>query len=665
MKAITLPELGRSSGIWLAASFALVLASRGVVPERSLVDVGPRSLLDAAFALIVTGMLVFLALSLGETMLTVFRLGSLPSLDRTCLSFGLGMGALAYAVFGLGLASSLTPAAIAGGCVGLMLLLHRGIDRWLRVAASYLRRAPAEFGQLPLPERAVAGLVIWIAAAVILLALAPPSVYDALMYHLEGPARFLRQGAFYPSTERWWMNMPFTIESLYLIPMAFGSDTAPRLLHALWAAVLVGTTFAMARQSADSSAALWAIAILLGMPMLSIWASDANIDFGWAAYETLSVAAILAGVASGRRGWLALGGVFIGLALGSKYMAVSGTASLVILLALLNRKKGWRQTALSLLAFVVPAAIVALPWYGKNWLWLGDPFFPFLTGGARFDPIRMRTFYAYAATFQPARDLNGWLSLPTRLFLEPESFADVFPPSPLVLGALLYPLVARPRRHGGVAFLILIKCFLWSVGPALNIRYLLPTFPLVCILSAYSAGATGLPGRWHRPLRSFSLAMAIGLLLSSALILTGILFRDHVWAVVSGQESKASNLLRVVPTYSAVAFAQSHLPPGARILTTGDGRAYYCGQWCYDTDDQFLWMNLVIAAHSPSEFGDMLAAREVTHLLWSFGDTAFLEKHDPNGGVQRALLRLEDEFLPACGHKLYEDPQAALYRIEC
>ena len=665
MKAIALPDLGRSSGIWLAAAFALVLAGRAVVPERSLIDVGPRALLDAAFALTATAVLVLLALSLGEALLNLFKLGTLPSLDRMCLSFGLGMGALAYAAFSLGLAGWLTPAVIAGGWIGLMVLLHRGVDRWLRSVSAVLRRTPSAFRGLPLLERVVAGISVWLAAAVILQALAPPSVYDSLMYHLEGPARFLRQGAFYPSTERWWMNMPFTIEFLYLLPMAFGSDTAARLIHFAWAASLLGTTFSIARRWANSRAGLWAVIILLGMPMLSIWASDANIDFGWAAYETLSLAAMLAGIASGRRGWLALAGVFAGLALGSKYMAVAGAGSLVLLLGLLNVGKGWRQTVLSLSAFVIPAAIVALPWYGKNLLWLGDPFFPFLQGGARLDPARMKMFYAYASTFRPVHDLESWLLLPARLFLEPQSFADVFPPSPLLLGAILYPLVARPRRLPAVAFLFLIKYVVWSLGPALNIRYLLPTFPLACILSAYSAGATALPERLLRPFRSFSRALAIGLLLSSAMILTGILFRDRVWAVVSGRESKTSHLLRVVPTYSAVAFAQAHLPPGARILTTGDGRAYYCGQLCYDTDDQFLWMNLVIAAHSPVEFGDLLAARDVTHLLLSFGDTAFLEEHDPDVGVHRALLFLEDEILPACGHKLYEDLHAALYRIEC
>ena len=41
------------------------------------------------------------------------------------------------------------------------------------------------------------------------------------MYHLEGPRIFIEQGGFFPHQDRWWINMPFTIEMLFTIGLAF------------------------------------------------------------------------------------------------------------------------------------------------------------------------------------------------------------------------------------------------------------------------------------------------------------------------------------------------------------------------------------------------------------------------------------------------------------
>jgi hypothetical protein len=143
------------------------------------------------------------------------------------------------------------------------------------------------------------------------------------------------------------------------------------------------------------------------------------------------------------------------------------------------------------------------------------------------------------------------------------------------------------------------------------------------------------------------------------------MLKDRVVEVAVGAISKDAYLGQLLPTYKAMVFAREELPEGSLILTTGEGRLYYCGGLCYPTDDQFLWMNLALEAVSGEDLANALAQRGITHLLVSEKDVAFLEDHMPNEQVQKAMAFWQDQFIPQCGRVLYADADAALYQLSC
>lgn len=651
---------------WIAVGVvASALALRQLLPPRLPDSTGPAAIFESAYAILLAISLALLALALGDLLLALLRLRSSPALERFGFSLGLGLGLIGYAMLLLGLLGMLRPTWIGAGILLGLALLHRRVGAWLGHASQAVRAVPAYWSRLSPAWKMMTAIMIWIGVLTVLIALTPPSAYDALMYHLLGPRLFLEQGSVFPSTTRWWINFPFVAEMGYTATLALQSDSAARLLHLLWATAFLAATFGLARRWADALTARWAIAIVLGMPLLAILSADADTDFVWSTLELLSLAALLIGVNTEHRGWVLLAGIFAGMALGAKYLSFLGVGTLAVLLLWLRARQGLRAAVVWLGIFTVTAGLVGLPWYLKNWIWLGDPLFPYFRGGWLLDPARMSVAAQLSRGFSRPSGLVAWITLPLSMYLAPWKFGSNFPPSLLLLGAVVLPFVPRSRYLNAMGLLSLSWFVLWSLGPALIARYLIPAVPLAAILSAYSAMRVPLSRRAERYGRILTFALAATSLAATALMLAGIAAKDGVLGVVSGTRSRESYLKSVIPTYPALAYAESHLAEGSVLLSTGDGRAYYCEDRCLDSDDQTLWLSLALQAQSTADFAGSLHQRGVSHLLYTPGDIAFFRDFMPGDSVERATSFLLGEFLPTCAHAVFSDANTTLYEIDC
>jgi hypothetical protein len=151
----------------------------------------------------------------------------------------------------------------------------------------------------------------------------------------------------------------------------------------------------------------------------------------------------------------------------------------------------------------------------------------------------------------------------------------------------------------------------------------------------------------------------------TAAINVGLVVGDGVVPTLLGLQSEATYLAHVVPTYGATAYAREHLPPGSRLVATGDMRTYYCDNLCLGTDDQFLWKRLV--ERSQTSEGFARAARDLgaTHVLVSWQDLEYFRDHGPVPGAWAAALDLTTRILPACGERVYSDSRAEIYALTC
>src|SRR5205823_7886923 len=292
------------------------------------------------------------------------------------------------------------------------------------------------------------------------------------------------------------------------------------------------------------------------------WASE---DGG--AHNTLNVGRALRPDErpSDARRWLLFAGVFAGLALGTRHQALSA----VPLLAAVVLVDGWRRRgARAALADAGvlggAAALVAAPWYLKNWLLLGNPVWPLFFGGRGFGPLALErsNYFAAGMTISPRSPL-GYLALPLRAYTHGDIEQRLVVLSPLYL--LLPALLWLPRRRE--LLYLLIPSLGLAVGWALGfqeLRYLLPVCAPLSLAAAYALRAALARPRLGRLVQPALLGSAL-----LCLALVGLhVGADRPLGVLLGRESHDAYLRQSVttgPSYRATSFLAGRLRPGETV----------------------------------------------------------------------------------------------------
>lgn len=662
--------MSRIRATTLVTTSALLLAgTRWLFPERAMTYEGPRAILDAAFALGLLGLILLLAGSLGWKVLRWLRLEDLTRLEQIAFSLPLGLGILAYGILALGLLGLLRPWAIHLW-VGFVSVWTW--QEWSEIASRlprWLARQSRGLGELGWGAKAVlvaAGLLL---ASSLLHALIPPSDYDGLMYHLHGPQLFLQAGRIYLLPDTWQANGPSTIEMLNALGLAWGSDTFAKLLHVAFGTFLVLATFAFGRRFVGRTQAWIAVALLLGIPILPLWASMANTDLGWALYEFLALYALLLWQARHQRRWLALAGLMIGWALGSKYLALGGFGILGLWLLLQDRQAGWRAMLADVALFALAALPIALPWYAKNWLLSGNPIYPLIFGGVGWDVERTNQLMEYLHSFGVGRGFVDLLLLPWNLYAQNTKFGTLGAafeiPGLLLPLAILYPIRPRDRAMDSVACITGLHFIFWAAGSQ-QTRFLLPIFPTLALLAAGVLGylSNRLKSRWRGS--TFVAFSLVGATMLASLLFQVVLFSTlPPTDVLLGRESKDTFLRQRVTNYAALQFVQRNLSPGDRVMMMWDGQGYYCDSRCLPDADQSNWTRLVHSTPDLTGLSAQLKARGVTHLLLNRQDANFMLHHEITGRHDQALELFLHEFLPSCAQEIYRDELMLLARITC
>ncbi len=641
----------------------LLAGMRWAFPERPLNVAGLHAWLDNGFALGLWGGLVLLGGALGRQVLARFTLPELTSLERWLLALPLGWGILAYGVLVLGLAGWLRP-------VSLLL--------WLSLAAVWTwREWSAELGKIParitaavsafrrwgLDGKALAVMGGGMLALALFQALAPPWDYDGLMYHLAAPQRFLAAGRIYFLPDLWQANGPFLLEMLFTLGLALGSDTLAGLLHLTYALILVLATWSLGRRFWSVTHGAVAAALLLGVPMLPLWATWAYTDLAWAVYEFVAVYLLCLWLARPRRELLALVGILAGLALGNKVLALGGTA----LLGLWIVWQSWRNDRPALLRnawwFALPALLAGAPWYLKSWLWSGNPIYPFVLTTPGWDTTRQELLLAYLHSFGAGRSVVAYLLLPLNFYLRRQQFGtfSIEIPNPLFFAGLgILFKRDRNRLSIGLALYAGLWFLIWAQGSQ-QTRFLLPLFPVVALLAAdvliSRSGRVSLLWR----------GLLAGMMMATLAYQLVTLRQNQSWRVVLGQETKNEFLARSNFVFPAQQFIRETLPPEAQVLLLWNGQSYYCGLQCRPDADQTQWTRLFLSYHAdPTAIAAELHRQGVTHLFFSAGDLAWLLLyHDPTGQQRAAYQFLQGTFLPQCTREVYRDEVVVIAELTC
>jgi hypothetical protein len=584
------------------------------------------------------------------------------------LSSSLGLGFLALMLTLLGFLQILTPISIQAIILALLILLAEHNQAYLQQARTVTANGIDSFRASNLIVKMLVMLGLILGCFTFLNTLTPPWDYDGLMYHLLGPMQFLETGGFYPDLNNWYVNGPFSIEMLFTLGMSIGDDVIPKLLHFSFWLLFSLSAYVWARRWFSSRVGVFTLALMLGVPALPIWASFAYIDIAWSLYELLAIACVLTWWRDPNSRWLILAGSFMGMAMGSKYLALfgAGILGLLVLCILISEKP--RSILPSLLNLAVPAFLIALPWYLKNILWFQNPIYPLVFGGPAWDALRLELYNAYLGSFGAGDRWVDFLGLPWNVYAQNELFGAVMNrndiPNILFLLAPVAFFLQKGRKTLVLSLLCLLRVGIWFLGSQ-QLRFLLPIYPFLAMLGAITI--VNLSGRTTRlqTLQSFLPLLSVALVFIPTFYQVQIMRTYRTVDVLLGRMSREAFLENAVGDYAAARFITDELPGSDRVLMLGDGRGYYCTPKCVPDPDHFHRARQIVELDESSPISEWLTELGITHILISIEDLDFLLQHDPTGIMKEALTRVQKISTDECFTLAYQDQWVEIYRLTC
>ena len=625
---------GRLRVVAIGGAIALVVGGHALALRLPDDRATPLVFATHLYTLLVAAATLLLAAGVGRAALRHLDVAPHGRLERLLLSIALGLGLVANVVLVLGLLGLLQASAIAATLIGVALLVGADLGRVVHELPDLIRALRAARSSLRSGDRVLALLIPLgevLVLVVLVQALAPPIGYDALMYHLHGSKRFLELGrlALLPDVQQ--ANMPFTIDLLYLVGLAFGSDSAANVLHLSFALLTTAATFHFGRTYLGERVGWIAAATMLSTTLFSVYAPLANIDYGLALFDFLAVLAFARWLTDRRPGWLVVAGSLVGFALGSKYLgALTGFGLGVALLAMwLRSARQPRDLVMWLAAYGVPAALFAAPWYVKNLLWLGSPVWPFLTAG----PPDVNIALMAHANF--GRDLLDYLRLPFLLYWEGSlEHPDARPP----LLLLLLPLYLLVRRHRVVTALLalaMVHVVVWA-SSAHVLRYLTAIMPELCLASAYVLVQLARSFRRGSAVAS-GLVVACMLMVATVNVIREIVIQPFGYLV--GIESRQAYLSKLLPNHELVTYLNGR-DDVRGVLLLGDRRAFYvhAPTWVDVSANEF---RALATAPDADRARSELARLGVSHVLVSEEDIEWHARWSPDGEIMRWWLSFQ------------------------
>lgn len=312
--------------------------------------------------------------------------------ERVTLHVTLGWGVMGLAMWALGMVGLYFPVLIWVVAVLACLALWRNVRGWLADLARALGAmwSPVLFIRL-------ASLFVWFALVLGLLrALAPPVMWDALVYHLTLPKLYAQAHGLQIDADILFSGMPQLTEMLYTAAILLRGEIAAQTLGWVFGAVLAVGLAAHATEilAGDSNTGLLAPAILYSALTISFLLSWAYADLLLMLITLALLIVLRQWRLSTSRRWLWMGGVLAGMAIGCKYTGVLvplGGVGMIVLGSTAGRRLSARAREAALFGGIT--CVVLAPWLIKNWILTGSPVYPLLIPAGHMDALR-QWFYS-------------------------------------------------------------------------------------------------------------------------------------------------------------------------------------------------------------------------------------------------------------------------------
>lgn len=469
-------------------------------------------------------------------------------------------------------------------------------------------------------------------------AVSPELTTDALEYHLLIPKIYIGLGRIEYIPLLVGSNYPCLAEYNYLPMLKLSNEIVCKSFH-FWIGILVLLLLGQIVNHVKRDAAhMLAPAFFLSMPVTATIMGWAWNDLLFTFFVVLCLFYLIqyqAAAEDPRRNlYLILAGVMAGLASWTKYTFMMFFVALIVfyLIAIWRWKWEWKKFGF----IVAPVIMISSLWVIKNWVFTGNPVYPFLNDifqSPYWTPAADRYFNgALTRSETPYWNWTTYFLFPFLITLKPR-FVDVHTG---ILPLLLLPLLLINNRSRGVSMLkmylvayVLVWLFIQTV-----VRSLLSVFAVL-----FCVGTISLQKflRLHSKLRT----TAILLILSAAgasyvitIVSTYYLFNPIPYFI--GKENKAQYLSRHAASQRTYDYLNSN-PSVHRILLVGLHNPFYLKRPYFFSSSYDPPVAEVLSADTKTsgEFQRKLKKLGITHVAlnqeeYERENTARLYSWDPN-----------------------------------
>ncbi len=522
-------------------------------------------------------LLAVLAVFLVSTSLGLRILGSGRGATGMLPACAVGLALLGLGTLALGALGAIRPYII-----WILLAVLAGVS--YRQITFMLRRLVSatipDFGVL---ETTVT--IVMIAATIVCLinCLAPLTANDALVYHLNIPRIYASSGELFRLPHNVYANMPHNGEMLYTLVYSVAGETGARVFYLFLIIGAAGAVYGLARRFVERRPALFAASIFFVQPLILDHRTVCNIDVVLAFfYVTAAVIALdMWKRGMGMRRLVPLA-VLAGFMLGVKYTAIVPCLGLIlILLAGRPKRAGFR----ALVATILIALVVFVPWIIKNEGFMGNPFYPLMEttfDGQNWDTVQGSQLIGWQRGMGMGRGVTDYLLLPLNIStrgkpgLNYSRFDGTMTPILLMLVPLA--LLSRRRRTTVLIVMAAIGFVFWAVTSQ-QLRFLIPSIALLAVLAG--VGLSNLSNRVGS--KAFGAVLILIILIEISTLFVSDQYRRPFLSssfadrlpVVTGLETRKAYLERSIQSFTMYDYINRTLPEHERIFMIWENRGYY------------------------------------------------------------------------------------------
>jgi 4-amino-4-deoxy-L-arabinose transferase-like glycosyltransferase len=581
--------------------------------------------LDLAYWFALILLLYLSALGYGLCVISWLKLTPHNSPMYIVYASGIGFGTTAYLIFALGILQILYPwLAYLVLILGLSALYFKRQDFKNGMGRLFKDLAQVAAPPFNVDRWAWLSFVVLFIFLNLSVALTPPISKDALVYHLVGPSIFIKNHGIGYVSENFYTNFPFTTEMLFATGMLLKGPILAKLIHFSFGVLTLVAIFQWTAGRSSVSAGLLAAAVYYTLPSVAKLSGWAYVDLSLAFFVLIMITSLLDWKESHHTGFLLLMGMFGGLAMGTKYSGILMVFIILLGAVLFLRSKNDPrnlQIGPKVIQVFFIAAVVASPWYLKNWILTGNPTYPFLYslfGSREWSQEMAKTYAMFLSFVGSGPGILNYLRLPWDVCFvggagQPDFDGFI---GPIFLLVPILSIAVRPRSVDIrlMLFFSLLYFILWGMLIQ-QLRLLLPIFPALSIVLAL------LLHKGSKAWLSTRLCILFFCLFTLAINLYFHL--DYVRRIapqkyLSGIQTEAQFLRSHLPSYPAIEYINDHLTDQDKVLFVFlRNGLYYCKR-PYIYDPVFEANTLMDVVKTSPSAGEALAyfrQKALTHVL--------------------------------------------------